>query len=178
MRTTAGPKGEPCLERAVAGNYSGVDASRCSCPISAGGIVWRRRGEYGPGCSRHRDQHPRQSSISHLASRALICIEEKLNREMQIPLNNLTKLMAPVEPGLGLVGAQGEEAGWQSLVGGERAGGVGQLDPQPLSRGCCWPSVQPCRCPLLAEMTHFSGRRDFVPSRGSQAHARSRWSPS
>lgn len=44
MRTTAGPKGEPCLERAVAGNYSGVDASRCSCPISAGGIVWCRVG--------------------------------------------------------------------------------------------------------------------------------------
>lgn len=44
MRTTAGPKGEPCLERAVAGNYSGVDASRCSCPISAGGIVWCRGG--------------------------------------------------------------------------------------------------------------------------------------
>lgn len=132
-------------------------------------------GEYSPGCSRHRDQHPRQSSISHWASRALICIEEKLNREMQIPLNNLTK---PVEPGLGLVDAQGEEVGWQSLVGGERAGGAGQLDPQPLSRGCCCPSVWPCPCPLLAEMTHFSGRRGFVPSRGSQAHARSRWSPS
>lgn len=121
----------------------------------------------------------RQSSISHLASWALICVEEKLNREMPIPLNDITKLMAPVEPGSGLVGAQGEEeAGWQSLVCGERAGGAGQLDPQPLSRGCCCPPAWPCPCPLLAEMARFSRRRGFVPSRGSQAHARSRWSPS
>lgn len=125
-------EGGACLERAVAGNYSGVDASPCSCPISAGGIVCCRGGMWPwmlqagiRASSSQQTPDARQSSISHLASLAFICIGEKLNREMQIPLNNLAKLMAPVELGLGLMGAQRDKAGWQSLVCGEGAGELG-----------------------------------------------------
>lgn len=174
-------KGGACLQRAGAGNYSAAVASRCSRPISAargGNVALDAPGTEISSSSSQQPPDSRQSSISHWASWALICVEEKLNREMQIPLNNLTKLMAPLEPGLGLLGAQGEEVGWQSLVCGERVGGIEKLDPEPLCRGCCCPPAQPCPCPLSAEMTRFSQRRGLVPSRGSQAHARSRWSPS
>lgn len=94
-------------------------------------------------------------------------MEEKLNREMQIPLNNLTKLMAPVEPGL--VGAQGEEGDriWCTVKG------LRELDPELLLA----PSVALSLSPV-GRNDNFSARRGFVPSRASQAHARSRWSPS
>lgn len=92
-----GSKGGTCLGRAVAGSSSGIAAPPCLCPIFPGGIVLCREGIQRymlqayrsvrlPPSSRPTCSSPASPKMrSHLASCALICLEEKLNGEMQIP---------------------------------------------------------------------------------------------
>lgn len=100
---------------------------------------------------------PPQTS-SHLASRAPVCLQEKLNGEMQIPYNKLKKLVAavaPAEPGLGLGGTCGKRSLGTSLVRGERAGGAGQPGPRAAARGIL-SLARPHCCSLSPEMARFS----------------------
>lgn len=95
MGTTSGPKGEPASGGAA--SYSGIAAPRCLCPISPGGSVLCREGIQHSVLQACRSGRLLPSSClthsspaspkmrSHLASWALICLEEKLNGEMQIP---------------------------------------------------------------------------------------------
>lgn len=65
-------------------------------------------------------------------------------------------VVAPVEAGLGLVGAWGRRliAGvWCGMKGLVE---LGSLDRQLLSKGCCWSPTRPYRCPQFTEMTRFS----------------------
>lgn len=90
-----GAKGGTCLGRAVAGGYSGIAAPRCLCPSSPGGIMLCREGIQHYMLQAYRSARRLPSSClthsspakmrSHLASWALVCLEKKLNGEMQIP---------------------------------------------------------------------------------------------
>ena len=90
-------KGGTCPGRAVAGSYAGVAAPWCLCPISPGGIVLCREGiqrymlqayrsaRRPPSSCLTRSSPASPETRSRLASCALICLEEKLNGELQIP---------------------------------------------------------------------------------------------
>jgi len=87
--TASSPKGGTCLGRAVARGYSGVAVPWCPCPASPGGIVLCREGiqhymlqayisvRLLPSNRLTCSSLASSKMGSHLASCALICLEEK-----------------------------------------------------------------------------------------------------
>lgn len=106
----------------------------------------------------------------------LFASKRKLNREMQIPLNNLTKLM---EPGLGPVGAQGDQAGLAEFgVWGKGWGDLGSWTRSHCPGAAAAPQCSPVLVPCW-QKRHISLRGGALsPPSAAQARARSRWSPS